>query len=213
MSRITGLEDIHKVPPKVYQMYEAVIQMLEEGQDAAGIRVSTITERAGIGKGTAYEYFDTKEEIIACAIVHQIQRIFVWLGENLEEKGGFGEQLEFLLDVVEEKGRCKSGFLRFVNMMTSNSVFDQMIREKMTAKAFAPYLPANLFGKILRQGVERGELRGDLPMDYMLHCIFSHLLTYMMALTTRECFQVEPSAMRPLVYRGIMNELSAAAQG
>ncbi len=65
MGKVTGLEDIHHVPPKVNQMYEAVMQLLEEGADVADIRVSTITERAGIGKGTAYEYFDTKEEIVA----------------------------------------------------------------------------------------------------------------------------------------------------
>ena len=54
MSRITGLEEMGHVPPKVRQMYEAVIQLLEEGMDMEDIRVSTITERAGIGKGTAY---------------------------------------------------------------------------------------------------------------------------------------------------------------
>ena len=54
---------------------------------AEDIRVSTITERAGIGKGTAYEYFDTKDEIVACAVVSQIRWMFGWLGEQLEAKG------------------------------------------------------------------------------------------------------------------------------
>ncbi len=67
MGKINGLEDIHRVPPKVCQMYKAVIQMLEQGVDAGSIHVSDITEKAGIGKGTAYEYFDTREEIVACA--------------------------------------------------------------------------------------------------------------------------------------------------
>ena len=53
MGRITGLEEIGHVPPKVRQMYGAVIELLEEGMDMEDIRVSTITERAGIGKGTA----------------------------------------------------------------------------------------------------------------------------------------------------------------
>ena len=63
--KIANYEDIRQLPPKVRQMYIAVIQMLEEGADPANIRVSTITEKAGIGKGTAYEYFDSKEEIVA----------------------------------------------------------------------------------------------------------------------------------------------------
>lgn len=110
MGKVTGLEDIHHVPPKVNQMYEAVMQLLEEGADVADIRVSTITERAGIGKGTAYEYFDTKEEIVACAIVYHIQRLFSWLEETLEAQRDFRAQVTFLLDTVEQKNRCKEGF-------------------------------------------------------------------------------------------------------
>ena len=213
MGKVTGLEDIHHVPPKVNQMYEAVMQLLEEGADVADIRVSTITERAGIGKGTAYEYFDTKEEIVACAIVYHIQRLFSWLEETLEAQRDFRAQVTFLLDTVEQKNRCKEGFLRFVPMMTSNSGFDRMVREKMNEEAFAPYLPANIFGKILGQGVERGELRKDLPMDYMIHCVFSHLLTYMLAMASRDCFHMRETAIRPLVYQGILDELCVRGGG
>lgn len=207
MGRITGLEDFHQVPSKVLAMYEAVIQMLEEGVDAVSIRVSTITERAGIGKGTAYEYFDSKDEIVACAIVYYMGRFSLWLEEQLEARENFREQLEFLLDMVERKERCKSAFLRFVQMMVSNSEFNRMVREKVGAEEFAPYRPPNIFGKVLQRGVERGELRGDLPVGYMIYCIFSHLLSYMMELANGECFQVEPGAMRLLVYRGIVREL------
>lgn len=209
MGKVTGLEDIHYVPPKVYQMYVAVMQLLEEGAEVADVRVSTITERAGIGKGTAYEYFDTKDEIVACAILYQIRRIFSWLGEKLEEQGDFRQQVSFLLDVVEQKESCKASFLRFVHLMTSNSDFDRMVREKMNAEAFTPYRPVNIFGKILGQGMERGELRKDLPMDYMIHCVFSHLLTFMLSIASRDCFHMKGASIRPLVYQGIINELCA----
>lgn len=207
MGRITGLEEIGYVPPKVRQMYGAVIELLEEGMDMEDIRVSTITERAGIGKGTAYEYFDTKDEIVACAVVSQIRWMFGWLGEQLEAKADFGEQLSFLLDVVEKKGHCSHSFLRFVHAMTSNSEFNRMIREKMNAEEFAAYRPANVFGRILRQGVERGAIRRDLPIEYMIHCVFSHLLSYMMEIATKDCFRMDAQSLRPFVYRGIMGEL------
>lgn len=209
MGKMTGLEDTGHVPPKVLAMYDAVVAMLAEGVDAVSIRVSTITERAGIGKGTAYEYFDTKDEIVACAIVYYLRRIFVWLGEQLESRKNFGEQVNFLLDVVEEKKHCKEGFLRFVQMMVSNSEFNRMVREKLGREEFAPYRPVNIFGKVLRQGVERGELRMDLPVEYMIHCVFSHLLSYMMEIANRDCFHLDAGAMRPFVYRGIVGELGA----
>ena len=208
MSKISGLEDIHKVPPKVSQMYAAVIQMLEEGADVAGIHVSDITEKAGIGKGTAYEYFDTKEEIVACAIVYHAQWIFEWLENALKERKSFREQLDFLLDEIEKKDGCKNGFLRFIHMMTNNSEFSRMVREKMISEELASHLPGNMFGRILSRGVASGELRDDLPMDYMVYCLFSHLVMYVLAVTSQECVPVDAGMMRPLVCRGILNEIS-----
>lgn len=213
MGKITGLEDIRQVPAKVRQMYTAVMQLFEQGEEVSSIKVSTITEMAGIGKGTAYEYFDTKEEMVACALVYQMQCIFNWLGDMLEKKGSFQEQLDFILDemeVQEERRRC---FMRFVHMMTDHSEFSRMIRDKITREEFRPYLPTNVFGAMLRRGVERGELRSDLPMDYLIYCLFSHLVSYMLAVTTQDCFEVNAAKLRPLIYRGIMNEIGARRAG
>lgn len=207
MGKITGLEDIHQVPPKVRQIYAAVLRLSAEGTEAAGIRVSAVTDMAGIGKGTAYEYFDTKEEMVACALVYQMQCIFDWLGSALEEKSSFVEQLNFLLDEMEIQEERRYCFIHFVHMMTDNSEFNQIVRDKINREEFAPYLPTNVFGKILRRGIERGELRRDLPLDYMIYNVFSHLLSYLLAVTNKECFHIELSAMRPLVYQGIMNEI------
>ena len=46
---------------KVLAMYRAVRELLEEGVNPEQIKVSDVTGRAGIGKGTAYEYFRSKE--------------------------------------------------------------------------------------------------------------------------------------------------------
>ncbi len=158
--KIANYEDIRQLPPKVRQMYIAVIQMLEEGADPANIRVSTITEKAGIGKGTAYEYFDSKEEIVAGAIVYQVQCVFDWLGSALEEKAGFREQIQFLLDEIEKKDGQKNCFFRFFHMMADNSEFSLLVREKMMTEAFLPGLPTSVFAKMLQRGVERGDSHG-----------------------------------------------------
>lgn len=210
MGKITGLEEVRQVPPKVRQMYMAVLQMLEEGADAAGISVSSITERAGIGKGTAYEYFDMKDEIIACAIVYEMQCFFGWLKNSLEERDSFRERLDFLLDQVEKKDVRLHCFQRFIQMMADNGRLHQMVREKMEEEAFAPFRPKNIFGSILRQGMEQGELRGDVPLDYLVYCLFSHLTVYMMLngdATGDAGFREGAAEMRPLVRRGILDAL------
>ncbi|GFI65061.1 hypothetical protein IMSAG185_00654 [Lachnospiraceae bacterium] len=212
MGKMTGLEEIRDVPPKVLGMYRAVVELIEEGADIAGLRVSTITDRAGIGKGTAYEYFETKEEIVACAMVYYMQWLFDWLGKILLEKESFREQLDYLLDEMEKENGRKFCFLRFVHILTDNSEFSQLIRQKLGTREAEKCMPMAIFEKVLRRAVERGELRDDLPMDYMVYSVFAHLLTYMMAITTEQSFHVDPAGMRPYVFRGILGELCRTEQ-
>lgn len=207
MGKINGLEDRNTLPPKVCRMYEAVIGMMEEGYNVGSIRVSMITERAGIGKGTAYEYFDTKEDIVICAILYQVRSMFTWLEKELEERESFRDQLCFLLEEIEKKNDHKSCFLRFVHLMTDHSEFSRLVQEKLHSQPMAENLLMNVFGRILSSAAERGELRSDLPLDYMIHCLFAHLLVYMMAVISEDLLQVSLAVMRPLVYQGILNEL------
>ena len=60
--------------PKVISMYDAVGELISQGMDLNDITVLDITKKAGIGKGTAYDYFSSKEEIIAKALLYHIQR-------------------------------------------------------------------------------------------------------------------------------------------
>ena len=49
-----------KLSPKVEALYKAVMELLLEGREVRKMKVSEITEKAGIGKGTAYEYFNAE---------------------------------------------------------------------------------------------------------------------------------------------------------
>lgn len=64
-------ENITNPPEKVRLMYEAVSQLLKGKSELSSIKVQDITAKAGIGKGTAYEYFSSKEEIIANALMYE----------------------------------------------------------------------------------------------------------------------------------------------
>ena len=56
-------------PEKARRMFQAVIELIQDNADLSTIKVSDITTRAGIGKGTAYEYFSSKEEILTLALL------------------------------------------------------------------------------------------------------------------------------------------------
>lgn len=45
-------------------VYQAVLRLIGSGADITSLRVQEIAAEAGIGKGTVYEYFSSKEEIL-----------------------------------------------------------------------------------------------------------------------------------------------------
>ena len=76
------VENIKNPPEKVRLMYKAVSQLLKGDRELSSIKVQDITQKAGIGKGTAYEYFSSKEEIIANALMFEYANKIALLVES-----------------------------------------------------------------------------------------------------------------------------------
>lgn len=95
------LKNIFDPPEKVQRIYEAISELVQENREIAALKVQEITSRAGIGKGTAYEYFSSKEEIILHAglwICFQQNRELL---KELEKYDDFQSKFMFLLGWME----------------------------------------------------------------------------------------------------------------
>ncbi len=211
MAKLTEVEEDRPIPQKVQLLYQAVARLIEEGVAPEKLRVSTITEKAGIGKGTAYEYFESKEDIVAHAVVYQIQTAVSGLEKGLLERSSFREQLAFLLDEAGAPGGRENCFLKLIHLLTDNSEFSRQVQKIMDSEVFDRFKFAQLFRRILGAGQERGELRRDLPLDYMVYTMGARVLAYMVALRDPD-LQIRPSEMRELLYQEILSELCAAEQ-
>lgn len=88
-------------PPKVKAMFEAVLELFASGRELSTLKVSEITSKAGIGKGTAYEYFSTKEEMIVGAIEYEAAKHFHKILCLMEEGQSFSEIIFKGLDMLE----------------------------------------------------------------------------------------------------------------
>lgn len=99
---------------KIEKMYRAVVTLLESGRDINAIKVSDITKEAGIGKGTAYEYFETKEEIIARALHYDMQKQLESLEKCNQSAVCFKEMVMNTLDWIERNLKQKSSGIQFL---------------------------------------------------------------------------------------------------
>ena len=58
---------------KKEKIFEGVMCLARGGADLRLVTVQQIADAAGIGKGTLYEYFSSREEIIAATLVHAVE--------------------------------------------------------------------------------------------------------------------------------------------
>ena len=206
MSKITGMEALNQVPPKVIAMYRAVNTLLRENKDIPEMSVSMITGLAGIGKGTAYEYFDAKEEIIVCALLYEIRMVTEQASEQIKNCRDMESQIGKMLLLVEEHSQCVDAIMAFLHLLTDHSREGNLLRERM--KEQKENGPINLLiRQIIDSARERGELREDLPMSYITNALLARMISYLMYQCHHIGDDIAPEEMHRLVTESIMNEL------
>ena len=71
--------------------------------------VVQIAEAAGIGKGTVYDYYDTKEEIFIAAMMGWLKQVEQMMSSHLE---GIEDPVEQLQAIVDITWKCMIKFTR-----------------------------------------------------------------------------------------------------
>ena len=86
---------------KKAEILQAAMQVFSR-KGVAKTRMADIAVAAGIGKGTIYEYFRSKEEIFAAAFQQVNQRAANLIGQSLQTTDDPVEQLRLLIDVSRQ---------------------------------------------------------------------------------------------------------------
>lgn len=168
---------------KEIAMYEAVLTLLGEGASIEKIKVSDITKKAGIGKGTAYEYFDSKEEIFAGAFIHFKDKIMDRLATSFQGRATmpFREGVDILMTMMDESFDGSEGkiFAQFL--------FFNMFPVKGCENSKGQMLHSGCMGADPMQNIvvhvkdmvqmyqEKGEIRADIPTEYITITILAKL--------------------------------------
>ncbi len=159
-------EPDQKKDSKAAKVSEIVTAALEEFflQGFAAARLDAIAERAGIGKGTIYLYFDSKEALFEAAvrsivapILDQAERFAI------APQGSAADMLRMMIRTFYEQvvATERRRILRL--LIAEGPRFPRLIsfyHREVVSRGMA-----GLRG-ILRYGVARGEFRADLPVDY-----------------------------------------------
>lgn len=86
--------------PQKQTVFQAVLALAGSGADLSAVRVQQIADAAGMGKGTLYEYFKSKNEILAGTVEWCVQQELERTRALLERAATFDELLGLAADYI-----------------------------------------------------------------------------------------------------------------
>jgi AcrR family transcriptional regulator len=128
----------------------------------SSLRISEVAGRAEIGKGTVYEYFNSKDDLICGAVEYGLELFVGHISDKIGEwdsfDGRFNAFCDAVIDITE-----KGPFLSMVSGSSGIPLSPSALKKinKAFEKTMNPVFA--LFGEILDKGVAEGVLktRGD----------------------------------------------------
>lgn len=198
-----------KYPPKVVAMNEAVASLWAEGRDLGSLTVSEITRRAGIGKGTAYEYFSSKEEIIATALEYDLKIQLEHLITIEERASNFRDILEKLMDWLKDNFQNNSIFTIFFRHDTTvKKIMNELPEGKCKCD---PKLGAEIVSTMISQAIAIGEAEGVIKKQnpyFGIVAVISQLMTFSMYLANEDYTDVTIEEAKEFAVESIIKMLN-----
>lgn len=127
------------------------------------VKIIDIASAAGVGKGTVYEYFESKEDLYQQLLDFFFQEYLALLALVVDGQGSFLEKLRQLYEnhihYYKEMKRRTQGMLlveKMINLSSEQELENK--RKKMLS----------LFGKLVEQGIKEKLLRDDIGREEMV---------------------------------------------
>ncbi len=162
-------------------LYEAALSLIEEKKDLSAIKVIEIAGRADIGKGTVYEYFESKEQLLAEAIIYSVRQGVADFEKVINAAAGFKQSYMALLRhafLLFSKSRV---FLKYIIMnecsFSVHQAFQSVIKKKFedVRKSYM-----HICKDIIDKGVEEGIIR-NMPGRFELFVAFRSSIACVLA--------------------------------
>jgi len=142
------------------RLMRAALKLFAE-KGIASTTVEDITEAADVGKGTFFNYFETKEHVLQAFGDTRIQKIQGALDEARAGDMPIWQVLRRLAHSLAEEASHAPGLLRSILVAPlTREPIREFMAEKMTNGR-------NRLADIFQLGQDRSELRPDIPAAYM----------------------------------------------
>lgn len=200
----------NKKEDKIIAIYHAVEDFIAEGAELSNMRISDIAAKAGIGKGTTYEYFTSKEELVVKAMVYLVGSMTKRIINNMEKRDSFHDKFMLLLEEMEEKVKQRACILKYFHMLGDLNLCDQMQKLLLTSDEAGKANPMRIIRYLLDEGRKEGIIGEGYSQSYMETVMFSKIIGFVVYVDNvfgnKDCSN---DVMKQNIYNGLCRELGA----
>ncbi|EJO5348822.1 TetR/AcrR family transcriptional regulator [Clostridium botulinum] len=146
----------------------SVLYIIKENGLNQNIKISDIAKRAGIGKGTVYEYFKSKDEIIAEAIIYSmrenVEKYISKEYKNLDFENVFINHIKNVSLTLSENLNLHTLFVS----QNIGSFLSEDMKKNIKYKIMEMRLEYNeIFGNLIKKGIEEGKIDKDIDQFHI----------------------------------------------
>lgn len=161
-------------------IYRAVIDLLKNKTSLNNIKISDIAEYANIGKGTVYEYFKSKDDIINETVIYIIEentnKIKTMIDMNQEFKSLLINHIKTLTEIILENSIFHTLLLSGEMSNLFYQDFEYKIMKKIMETKNRYY---RLLGAIINKGVEENKFQA-VTDPFIINSIGNTIFTSIM---------------------------------
>ncbi len=193
--------------PKEQAIYDAVFALFWEGTDLNELTVAEITRKAGIGKGTAYEYFSDKEEMIAKALFYHTSKFCSRVYERAKSEEDLSHKIMKILLCMEQEVGETSCIIRLIHTLTDNSLVGKKLKELIESKAADEIMVEDVMRLMILESYPEATISGE-TLFYLVTSSISRIFCYGMILNS-SCHEGEyrKDVVREMVCASICREI------
>jgi len=193
---------------KELAIFNGVIDLIKRGANIYLVTVSEIAKASGVGKGTIYEYFRTKEEVISKAILYNMKREVKHAIERVEQKNNFKDRYYEALEIIVENFDNK---FSTINLLLStgnfNELYEYMIDEKHLIAAYTSRIES-IIDRLLLMGYEEGIITIEESQYYKRMVIISSIAGFINYINNRERYlDIDTQKAMDLCYKMVIKAL------
>ncbi|WP_459129297.1 TetR/AcrR family transcriptional regulator [Guggenheimella bovis] len=180
MKNVFHTDTFEKISPEKRDrlFYHTIAEFAEKGYSGASI--NTIAKRAEISIGSLYSYFPSKENLFFAMIQKGYEILEKAVTDIHVEEGTFLEKMERLIRVTIRYAKEHPDFSKLYLNLNVEELGPRS--QELTEKVETIFL--EMYEKMIREGMERGELRKDIDIPMVTFAIDNLIVMLQFSLAT-----------------------------